>query len=327
MFPVLRNARLKLTLIYTAGISVIMALFSVVLYVALQGALAGNLEASGNAGLQVQQALLDAELTRARLVLIAVNVAGWLLFAAAAYLISGRTLRPVEETVERQRQFTAHASHELRTPLTVMRGEIDVTLSRERRLDEYQRILRLVGAEVDRMSAMVADLLTLAQVESMPGAGRVEVQNVAQAIGITLEAFSTALAEKNIEARNCVPQSLEAGLDWARVDNLVRNLVDNAIRHTPFGGEIRVNAMTLGHDLEISVFNTGSTLAGEDLPYLFMPFYRGKNSTPGSGVGLGLALCQKIAESLGGSILARNLPEGVSFAVHLPKSHAHLTGG
>jgi len=313
-----RNARLKLTLAYTLGIALIMAAFSIALYLALQSALSGNLEVGGNASHNVEQSVLAAELYRTRLVLLAVNVAGWLVGGALSYLGAGRTLKPIEQSVERQRQFTAHASHALRTPLTVMKGEIDVTLARARSVEEYQRVMRLIGREVDRIEGTVEDLLSLAELNADAVVLSPENLPVSRVIAEAVATLQRAIVHKQVNLVVRAPPELEACLDWERFRLLLQNLVENAVRHTPAGGEVRIEAREHGQTLELEVFNSGSRIDPTDLPYLFVPFYRGRSSRGTSGVGLGLALAEWVARAHGGSIRVENHAGGVAFTARLP---------
>ena len=313
------SARLKLTLTYTVAIAIVMALFSIALYIALQGAQAGSLELSGNPTTQVEQAVLAAEFHRARLVLVVVNAVGWVLAALASYIIAGRTLKPIEEALARQRQFTAHASHELRTPLTVMKGEIDVTLTQDRAPDEYRRVLSLIETEIDQLDEMADDLLTLARIEASPRMREREERDLGDVVRETVELYAPKLIEREVNVDLTVPPHLRARLDWARFRHLLANLVDNAVRHTPCRGRINVRVSEYSRGLELVVFNTGSPIRESDLPNIFIPFYRGQGSAPDTGTGLGLALCEWVTRAHGGSIMARNEPNGVSFVVRLPQ--------
>ncbi|MGI8826661.1 MAG: sensor histidine kinase [Chloroflexota bacterium] len=313
----IRSARVKLTLAYTGGIALIMAAFSMALYVALESVAISSLDVGGNATARVEQALLAADLSRARLVLLSVNAAGWILSACLSHIVARRTLRPIQKAVERQRQFTAHASHELRTPLTIMKGEIEVTLARERCPGEYRRTLDLVNAEVDHMEHSVNDLLGLAQAEVSRDVSMRERRLVAEAIDEVVKSVLPRVEGHAIRLTCDVPSGLEAGLNWERVQHLLRNLIDNALRYASSGGEIRLQARAHGGELALIVFNSGPHIPPNDLPYLFVPFYRGRASVNGTGAGLGLALCDWVARSHGGSITAQNRPGGVSFVVHL----------
>jgi signal transduction histidine kinase len=317
----IRSARVKLTLAYTAGIALMMAAFSIALYLALENVMVANLDVGGNATAQVEQAVLAADLARARLALVGVNVFGWILSAVVSYVIAGRTLRPIESAVKRQRQFTAHASHELRTPLTIMEGEIDVTLARGRSPEEYRRTLDLVHAEVDHMKHSVDDMLTLAQVEARREIIGRERRVVAEVVDEVVRPLLARSREQEIRLTTDVSSRLEACLDWERIQHLLRNLLDNALCHTPLGGQICIDANQHGGDLELTVFNSGSHISADDLPHLFVPFYRGRETARGAaGAGLGLALSEWVARAHGGSIMAENRPGGVAFVVRLPRA-------
>jgi signal transduction histidine kinase len=292
-----------------------MAAFSVALYVAL----AGNLDIQGTGTEHADQVLAASQLARIRLVLATINIAGWVLGGVLSYLVAGRMLRPIEAAITRQRQFTAHASHELHTPLTVIKGEVDVTLARERSPAQYQETLSRIDAEVEHLETLVGDLLDLAQVEGSDHLRERERRIVGEIIREVVEPYEPRLQQRALRLTVEASPELEAKLDWLRVRHLLSNLIDNAIYHTPPRGEIRVAAAPHGRDFELSVFNSGSHLADDDLPHLFVPFYRGKESDPERGTGLGLALCDWVARVHGGSISAHNVRGGVSFVVRLSK--------
>lgn len=309
-----RSARFKLTITYTVGIAVIMAAFSLLLYLTLQRALAGNLEVEGNAGAHFEQALLATELGRARLTLLLVNLVSWLLAALISYFVAGRTLRPIEAALDRQQRFTAHASHELRTPLTVIRGEIEVTLARCRPAAAYRETLERVNAEVEQLESIISDLLRLTRAYTPRRTDR----EVAAVLRPVSQPFATRAGARGVKLVLEAAPQLVAALDWTSIEHVLRNLLDNALRHTPEGGEIRLEAHAHRNILELSVFNSGTAIAREDLPHLFLPFYRGRDSDAEAGTGLGLALCEWIVRQQGGSIRAVNVPDGVRFVVRLP---------
>lgn len=313
-----RSARVQLTVAYTLGIALIMAAFSVALYLALRQALAGNLEAPGTASVQLEQAILGSELARARIALLAINLLGWSVSALVSWVVAGRTLRPIEASLERQRRFAAHASHELRTPLTVIKGEIEVTLARSRQPEEYRKTLERVDSEVDHLESTVRDLLALARSSTSRPSHLVSYRVVGEALEEMVAPFRTRATEKQAPILVETPAGLGATLDWGRLDLVIRNILENALRHTPRGGLIRLTARRHGKDLEVMVFNRGEPVARDDLPHLFVPFYRGRDSDPESGTGLGLALCEWVLQAEGGRIAVHNMPEGVGFVLRLP---------
>jgi two-component system, OmpR family, sensor histidine kinase CiaH len=316
---VFRSARLKLTLVYTLAIALVMAVFSIALYFAIASAISGNFEVPDTLSAQAEHALLEAQLARARWVLLGINLAGWVVAAVASYVFAGRTLAPLEAAMARQRQFTAHASHELRTPLTVIKGEIDVTRARERSPELYRETLDRIDAEVMHLESVVGDLLALARMEAGRDYAERRRGNVAAAVNEVLEPFHGPLADGEIALEAAVPPQLEATLDWPRIRHLLTNLIDNAVLHTSPGGRIRIAAGQHGRYLDLEVFNSGAPIDPNDLPHLFVPFYRGKESPSYNGTGLGLALSDWIVRTHHGSIIARNLDGGVSFDVRLPR--------
>jgi signal transduction histidine kinase len=315
---VFRSARLKLTLLYTLAIAAIMALFSIALYVAISTATTSNTEVPESVTPAVEHSILEAQLARARLALLGINVVGWAVAATASYAVAGRTLAPIERALARQHQFTAHASHELRTPLTVIKGEIDVTRARERSPEQYQAALDRIDEEVIHLDTMASDLLALARMESVDKHTERQRRNVAAVLAEVLTPLRATMRERNIGITLVVSSELEATLDWSRTRHLLTNLMDNAIQHTPAAGEIRISAARVGKNVEFSVFNSGSVIEPDDMPHVFLPFYRGKDSDPDTGTGLGLALCEWIARLHGGTIQARNLAGGVQFTARLP---------
>jgi signal transduction histidine kinase len=317
---VFRSARLKLTVAYTLAIGLVMAAFSIALYVAISTAMNSTLEVPEAATPQVEHSILQAQLARARLALLGVNIVGWIGAATVSYAVAGRTLSPIEAAMAQQRQFTAHASHELRTPLTVMKGEIDVTSSRERSPTEYQQALERIDEEVMHLDAVVGDLLMLARLESNHTRLERSPGSLREAVHVVIDPMVSTLEQKDIKLAVAVPPELHANLDWIRIRILLGNLLHNALHHTPRGGEIEIRGEAHGRLLVVDVRNSGQPIDAADLPHLFVPFYRGKGAEVGTGTGLGLALCDWIARRHGGSITARNSSQGVVFEVSLPRA-------
>jgi signal transduction histidine kinase len=314
---VFRSARLTLTIVYSTALALVMAGFSVALYIALSASLAGRLDVSANVSPHVESLVLDAQLARARIALLAIGIAGWVVVATASWVIAGRTLGPLALTLQKQREFTAHASHELRTPLTVIRGEIDVTQARDRSSEEYRTTLMLVEDEAEHLEGVLNDLLSLARMESGQEPAQRVKGTLDSEVDEVLAPFRDGLRRQGIRVRTAISLEIEARLDWRRFRLLLTNLVDNARKHSRREGCITIDAQQHGRYVEISVFNTGPHVSDNDLPNLFLPFYRGSGEVPYEGSGLGLALCVWIARLHQGSIVAHNVRGGVNFVVRL----------
>ena len=244
------------------------------------------------------------------LVLLASLLAGW--------LYAERALVPIRDAMRRQRDFAADASHELRTPLSVLKGSV-AHLRRHRTspVGEVGAALDDIDTEVDRVAALVDDLLLLARTDS----GTIELSLGPSDLGdVALDAAAglvTLAAERHIELRvdaEPVPMLADAG----RLGQLVRILLDNAIRHAPDGTRIDVSARRIDGSARLLVEDEGPGFRPEDLPRVFDRFYRAAGA-PSGGTGLGLAIAAWIVEHHGGRITAENLAGGgARFTATLP---------
>ncbi len=228
----------------------------------------------------------------------------------------------LEAAFARQRQFTADASHELRTPLTIIRGELDVTLRRERGADEYRETLVTVHDEVTRLQDLVADLLLLARNDepTPPPATIVDLDQIAALVAAHLQPLADARGQTLTLATSAAPVSGVTD----DLERLVRNLVENAIRYTPEYGTITLTVRRDGARSLLLVEDTGPGIDAAALPQLFDRFTRadsGRNRAAG-GTGLGLAIAQAIAHRHGGTIrVTSTVGVGSAFIVALPLAH------
>jgi signal transduction histidine kinase len=239
-------------------------------------------------------------------VLLVTGGGGLLLAAVGGFLLSGRALQPTRIAFERQRRFVADASHELRAPLTLIRASAEAIESGSgARLDEAdRRSLATVLAETDRMSALVRDLLTLARFEE-----RVAVSsrtNIAAADLLAEAAHEARLLakEKGLAIDTSVSPSLTVYSDRQGLQQVLRILVDNAVRYTPEGGAITLGARDVDNCVEFRVQDTGPGIPEQHRQHIFERFYRAdtaRSRTEG-GTGLGLAIAREIVEMLDGKI-------------------------
>ncbi len=227
----------------------------------------------------------------------------------------------LQDAFERERRFTADVSHELRTPLTAIKGRISVTLSRSRTPIEYENTLRALEQEVDRLIRLSTDLLFLARLEQ----GRLRSSPSALVLSDLLDSIleqAQPLAElRHITLSGNIPSGL---LIYGDLDYLIRlflNLLDNAIKYTPIGGKVTLQANVKGAKVWVAVSDTGAGISPEHLPHLFERFYRveADRSRSTGGAGLGLALAWEIVRAHGGTLSVQSqLGLGTTFTVHLP---------
>jgi signal transduction histidine kinase len=237
-------------------------------------------------------------------------------------------LSKLDGAFQQMRRFNADASHELRTPLTVIRGEAEVALRAARTPEEYQSILRLIQDETVRMSRIIEQLMLLARadagelsMERRPIALDDVVREVVHRAEVLAEARGIRLVADVLE-----PVLLEGDED--RLHQLVLNLIDNAIKYSPQGGQVRLRLRVVpaadardGSAAQLEVADTGIGIAAADLPHVFERFYRVDKARSRShgGSGLGLAICRWVVEAHGGQIDVRSHPgAGSTFTVRLP---------
>lgn len=211
----------------------------------------------------------------------------------------------LQQAFEALRRFTANASHEIRSPLTVLQGEIDVTLRRERTAQEYKDVLERNREEVERLSHLATNLLTLARAD----AGKLELAHEYIDLSqITREALDHFSPIQNRPISLNAPQSAHILGDSEALKRVITNLVTNSVKHTTKDDQIEIEITTTHNQAILTVTDTGSGIAPQDLPHIFERFYRASSTRPTAGSGLGLAICQEIALAHNGHLTAESPP-------------------
>lgn len=227
----------------------------------------------------------------------------------------------LHEAWERQARFTANASHELRTPLATVRAQAEVALQRERSADEYREALAAVAAGTERLQDTLDGLLLLARADADHFVGEAEPVDLADLAHRIVESTLTGGgATLRVEAEDEV---------WCRGDDrhlemLLRNLLSNALRHTPTG-YVTVRTRQEEALAVLEVEDTGEGIAPDALPHVFERFFRADRDRTRAkgGAGLGLSIVKVIAEWHGGSVAAASaLGRGTTVTVRLPAGGA-----
>ena len=230
-------------------------------------------------------------------------------------------LARLERSFEIQRRFTADASHELRSPLSRLRAELEVTLRRPRPLPEYEETLRSCLGEVQRVQGLTEELLELARIDARQEAEAARPVPVSEIVEAAVSAVTSEAERRGILV--LVEDGPEMLVNAAPVAAKVAlaNIVDNAVKFSPSGGEVRLAIGAGNGEAVVTVSDSGPGVSPDDVSRLFQRFYRGKASRASDvpGVGLGLAISRALIERQGGRISVETAGEkGATFIVHLP---------
>ena len=232
-------------------------------------------------------------------------------------------LRRLEQV---RQEFVANVSHELRTPVTSVKGFLETL--RDGALDDRERaehFLGIASRQADRLHAIIEDLLTLSRLESESGGGALQrkLTRVVQPLEAAVEACSYKADERGVTLELDCPEDLRGELNAALLEQAVLNLIDNAVKFSERGEEVRVQARQADEGLVITVADEGPGIPREHQDRLFERFYRVDRARSRSegGTGLGLAIVKHIAQAHGGTVsVTSRVGQGSTFTLKLPAS-------
>jgi len=233
-------------------------------------------------------------------------------------------VQTLRDTDEHRRQLIASVSHDLRTPLASLEGYLETLLLKgeqvspaERR--SYLEIARKSGA---RLSRLVDELFELAKLEATSALPDIEAFNIEDLLLDVLQKFQLRAREGGVEIRVEVDEAASfANAEIGMIERVFENLVDNALRHTPPDGEIRVHLSRMDDKVQVHVQDSGAGIPARDLPHIFDRFYRAgaARDAESGGAGLGLAIAKRIVELHRGTLRASSeVGVGTRFTFELP---------
>nr|WP_274528483.1 HAMP domain-containing sensor histidine kinase [Paenibacillus piscarius] len=241
---------------------------------------------------------------------------------------AGRSIAPVREAFEKQKQFIADASHELKTPLTIINTNADVLLANsEDTIRNQAKWLQYIKSETERMTRLTGDLLYLTEMDD----ARTEMLhsrfNISEAVENIILTMEAVIFEKNLAFDYDIQPGLTVPGNSEQVKQVAMILLDNAVKYANPKGAVHISLHKLNSDVLLSVSNTGEGIAAEHLTRIFDRFYRADTSRARKqgGYGLGLAIAKSIVEQHKGRIYAKSVAgESTTFYVQLPSGNHRL---
>ena len=327
---VFARATTRLVVLFTAIVVALVVVSGVVMYLTVRTNITGVVrDRSGERGVEVERELASQSISRLRWQLVALDGVIIVAVGALGFWYARRTLRPIRELYGAQKRFVADASHELRTPLAIMKADFEVALRDEaggqvpaEQTDELREALGSGLEEVDRMSAIVDDLLLLSRIDAHQEELRFAPVDLVELVRGTAAGMRTIGEKVGVAVAVTAPSgAVTAVADAIHLERALRNVLRNAIEHSSPGGGVNVALTVAGDAAVVRVTDQGVGIAAADLDHVFDRFYRADSSRSRDrgGSGLGLAIARWIVERHGGAITAQSTQgQGTTMALHLP---------
>ena len=227
----------------------------------------------------------------------------------------------MDDAERMRRDLIAAVSHDLRTPITSLRLLTEAIADDVVDGATKRSYLGQMSTHLNAMSALIDDLFELSRLEAGDIAWSLEQVRLDELVGETVDAMRAQADARNVQVRAELPAGLRpARGDPEKLQRVLFNLIQNAIRHTPADGSVVVRAQPAGDAVEIEVADTGDGIAADEREHVFEPFFRGgaQAARPSNGAGLGLAISRAIVEAHGGRIWLVDAPGGTRVRFSLP---------
>jgi two-component system, OmpR family, phosphate regulon sensor histidine kinase PhoR len=244
-------------------------------------------------------------------------------FGALIVLNDVTRLRRLEQA---RRDFVANVSHELKTPITSIKGFVETLLDGAMLEPENaMNFLQIIAKHADRLNEIIDDLLSLSRIEQDSEQGKITLApaRIKEVLNKAIQVCRERAAAKEITITLTCPDDLVEEINAPLLEQAVVNLIDNAVKYSPAGHPVEVEAREELGEVWILVRDQGSGIAPEHLPRLFERFYRvdaGRSRKVG-GTGLGLAIVKHIAQAHEGYVTLQSVPgKGSTFFIHLPQT-------
>lgn len=227
-------------------------------------------------------------------------------------------LARVEDSFDAQVDFFNDVSHELKTPLTVLRGEMELALRQDRNAEAYKRTLESGLEEVNRMSKLIEQMLTMARLDSGQVTAQFAPHDLSTLARDVIESLSPLAEAKSVAIKTELPPAVVANIDEFRFHQAVSSILDNAIAHAPAGSTVDVALCDRDGSIRLSVRDRGMGVPPAERDHLFTRFHRGEGAI-GTGFGIGLSIAKSVAELHGGRVEYEAAKPGSVFSICIPK--------
>jgi two-component system, OmpR family, sensor histidine kinase CiaH len=323
---VFARAHFRLALLFAGIVVILVIASSVITYLNVRSDLLAAARGVFTRG-ETEEEFVTRSLDSIRWRLFAVDGAIILAVGVGGLLYTRSTLRPIRENVAAQKRFIADASHELRTPLTIMKTDFEVALRDRGFAEDARPVVRSGLEEVDRMSGMVEDLLTLSRIDAHQEQLVVERLDLAAISRQTIEKLASLATAAGVRLEIVPGSGPAAGVeapaagDGVHVRRAVTNVVKNGIEHAPAGSAVQVAVGAVGGVSSVTVIDHGEGISPADLAHIFDRFYRADPSRARErgGSGLGLAIARWALRRMGGDLVADStVGGGTRMTITLP---------
>ena len=255
--------------------------------------------------------------------LILIGFISLIILLLISIYLTNKSIIPIKETFEKQKQFIADASHELKTPLAIIKTNTSLILSHpDSTIKSQSKWINYINSQTDRMSELISEMLSLAKMDTAENQLPLSPINVSKVIESMILMFDAVIYENNIELETNISKNLFINGDKESLKKLFSIIMDNAIKYTDKNGNITVSLFPEKNRVKMIIRNTGEGIAPENLERIFERFYRVDSSRDREtgGYGLGLSIASSIVKQHKGKIYAKSkVGEFTSFIIEIPQ--------